>query len=243
MNRQTLHNQLQHRLEDLMEKHQELMQRTPSIPHHEMTEFLQEIRVAYELALSIHQQNAIQSMDDLDMAVAAHYSGQGPVPEVAATPAVQHHPANSEELMVDAIHRVEEQKLPIGKLPKKMAGELNEQFEETATVAQQFRESATLAEMIAQRTGSSRVADSLQHAPIRDLKSAIGINERFYFIQHLFNGDAATFYATVEKLNSSNSLEAAMEYLDTEIVGVYSWNTANENVRHFVELIERRFIA
>lgn len=243
MNRQTLHNQLRHRLEDLMEKHQELMQRTPSIPQQEMTEFLQEIRIVYELALSLHQQNAITSMDELELAVAARYTGQPPAPEAQPIPTVQHHPANSEEIMVDAINRTEEQKLPIGKLPKKIAGELNEQFEEAATVAQQFRETASLAEMMAQRAGSARLADSLQHSPISDLKTAIGINERFIFIQHLFNGDAAVFHNAVEKINSCESLQAAMQYLDSEFVGKYSWKTNGEPVRHFVELIERRFSA
>ena len=243
MNRQTLHNQLQHRLEDLIEKHNELMQRTPSIPQYEMTEFLQEIRVAYELALSLHQHNAIKSMDDLELAVAERFTGQTIETEAAPEPVVQHHPANSEEILVDAINRSEEQKVRVGKLPKKMAGELNEQFEEATTVANQFHGNATLAEMIAKRNGNERISDSLQHAPIKDLKSAIGINEKFQFIHHLFQGDAASYNSAVEKVNSYGSLQEAMNYLDKEVVGKYGWNTSDENVRHFVELVERRLSA
>ncbi|MFM7838334.1 MAG: hypothetical protein ACKO6K_02110, partial [Chitinophagaceae bacterium] len=46
------------------------------------------------------------------------------------------------------------------------------------------------------------VAEVLQETPVRDLKKAIGINDRFTFINELFHGDEQVFEKSIRTLNN-----------------------------------------
>src|SRR5690606_36201311 len=52
----------------------------------------------------------------------------------------------------------------------------------------------------------STLGKKLQKSPIKDLKSALSINQRFVFISELFNGDAVIFEQLIERIISFNSL-------------------------------------
>ncbi len=245
MNKEIIHQQLHHRLEDLMEKHEEMMQHSGAIPHEDVLQLLKDFKITYELALSLHHHNAIKTMEDLEVIVAERYNGmitakQEPAPATTSENRTEHHPANTEELLIDTTNY---SKQPSVDLPEgiKMSSDVHDQFEARPTIGQQFKGGATLAEIIAQRSGSSRMSDTLQHAPISDLRTAIGINERFQFIQQLFSGNAGNFMMAVEKINGFSSMNQAMNYLDQEVVSRNTWDLTSEPVRHFVELVERRF--
>ena len=243
MNRQTLHQQLHNRLENLVERHFELMQQEPSIPQQEMNDLLRELRISYELALTLHHHNALKSMEDLEVMVAERYTDTPSSPEKQPEPvsakAARPVAENMEELTVDAINLAEERKRAV----VSPASDVNHLFEAPSTVAGQFREAATLAGTIAGQSGTSRIAESMKHQPIRDLRTAIGINERFIFTQFLFGNNAEQFSRTLDHLNNFSSWEEAKGYLDAEVVPKYGWNSSLNTVRTFVELVARRYSA
>ncbi len=101
-------------------------------------------------------------------------------------------------------------------------------------------EESTLNEKIYQEGFS--VAAKLEKQKISDLIGAIGINERFAFINELFEGNADDFNETLKRLNSFAEYKEACKYLDTEVRSKYNWDEENQVVLEFLDLIEKRYV-
>jgi len=71
---------------------------------------------------------------------------------------------------------------------------------------------------------------------ISDLKTAIGLNDRFLFTRELFDNNQEIYAETIEKLNSANNLEEAIVFLETN----FHW-TKNDASLKFIDLVNRRF--
>ncbi len=84
------------------------------------------------------------------------------------------------------------------------------------------------------------LAEKLQKKPISDLKTSIGLNQKFLFMNDLFKGENAAYNEAVEKLNSFSSLEDAKNYL-LQLGTAHNWNHDSESANQFTELIERRY--
>lgn len=84
------------------------------------------------------------------------------------------------------------------------------------------------------------VVEKLQHKKITDLKASIGINERFQFINELFEGNMKEYTVAIDQINSFSSLTEAESYI-AKLEEVYKWNPDNQIAENFKELMERRF--
>ena len=149
-----------------------------------------------------------------------------------------------EELLAQTSVRTENTAQPntVAK-PKKGSGDLHEMFDEVPTLAGKFEEIETFGERIATHQSPTRIGEKLQRKPVKDLKVAIGINEKFQFINQLFNGDSSTYHSAVEHLNNCQSFEAASGYVNNNLVSKYNWDLATAPATVFIDLVERRFIA
>jgi hypothetical protein len=98
---------------------------------------------------------------------------------------------------------------------------------------------ATLADRL--REGQEkRVADKLQENMIADLRTTIGINDKFLFINELFEGNMRIYDEAIQKLNAGTTIaQADMILLDLKIV--YNWDSESPTVKKFVELVRRKF--
>jgi hypothetical protein len=85
------------------------------------------------------------------------------------------------------------------------------------------------------------VSHRLQDAPIKDLRKAIGINDRYLFINELFNGDEAMFERSVKTLNQFSILPEAEFWMQRELRIKLGWREDNTLVQQFVQLVRRRF--
>lgn len=85
------------------------------------------------------------------------------------------------------------------------------------------------------------LARKLQKKPIADLKAAIGINEKFLFINELFGGNMTEYNIAINQVNICSSHAEAEAYLGT-LRGLYKWDPESETVITFSELVERRFL-
>ncbi|MCB0429981.1 MAG: hypothetical protein H6585_00305 [Flavobacteriales bacterium] len=83
------------------------------------------------------------------------------------------------------------------------------------------------------------LASNLGRKTIRDLKSAIGIHDRFRFINDLFGGNMDEYEGAVESLTAIESLEAAHSYLKP-FKEKYQWG-GKESAEEFFDLVDRRF--
>lgn len=81
----------------------------------------------------------------------------------------------------------------------------------------------------------------LQESPIRDLKKAIGINDRYLFINELFRGDETMYERSLKTINGFNILPEAQYWIQRELKVKLGWNEQSEAVFHFDQLVKRRF--
>jgi hypothetical protein len=90
------------------------------------------------------------------------------------------------------------------------------------------------------KKSNESVAEKLQHNKITDLKASIGINEKFQFINQLFEGNMKEYTVAIDQINSFTSLAEAESYL-ANLEEVYKWKEDNQVAGGFKELVERRF--
>ncbi len=86
------------------------------------------------------------------------------------------------------------------------------------------------------------LANKLKNTRVSNLKSAIGINQKFLFISTLFDDDKEGYNGAIEKLNSFNSFLDADEYVQNVLKQRYTWQMKNPVVKEFLALIQRRYL-
>lgn len=84
------------------------------------------------------------------------------------------------------------------------------------------------------------LAAKLQQTPGRDLKSVIGINDKFLFVNELFGGSMEKYNKSIENLNDLKTLNGALIYLN-ELKIELQWNSSNEGYLKLKELVMRKF--
>ena len=77
--------------------------------------------------------------------------------------------------------------------------------------------------------------------PIKDLRSAIGINDKFQFIQELFGGDEKSFEIGIKTINAFKIFPEAQFYIKRELREKNNWDEESNVVKQFDQLIKRRF--
>lgn len=102
---------------------------------------------------------------------------------------------------------------------------------------------ATTKESLNEKLKEERVevAAVLQGAPIRDLKKAIGINDRFLFVNELFRGDENMYERSLKTINSFSIYPEAQYWIQRELKVKLSWPDNSEAVKIFDQLVKRRF--
>ncbi|MBC3540326.1 hypothetical protein H7U12_11600 [Rufibacter sp. H-1] len=109
---------------------------------------------------------------------------------------------------------------------------LNERF--------QTEQKPTLNERLKQPVVAS-MADRQQDQKIGSLKEAISINQRFSFINELFEGDNMAYHAVIKQLDEYGSPDQAKQYLVKDVGSKYNWSRKEEHVQKLTKLIERKF--
>jgi len=82
------------------------------------------------------------------------------------------------------------------------------------------------------------IADMHEQQKIESLSKGITLNQRFMFVNVLFDGDVAKFNNTVVEIDGLVDLDEAKHYLNTRFV---NWNEAAHEVEEFMKVLERRF--
>ena len=85
------------------------------------------------------------------------------------------------------------------------------------------------------------VAQGFNETPIRDLKKAIGINDRYLFINELFKGDELMYERSLKTINGFNIFPEAQYWIERELKLKLGWNVKSIPAEHFDQLVKRRF--
>lgn len=91
------------------------------------------------------------------------------------------------------------------------------------------------------RKASASVADAHSNRKIDSLKNSISINQRFSFINELFDGDNLTYYQTIQTLDNFTDAPSATQYVTSTLANKYDWSKKQEHVNKLLRLIERKF--
>lgn len=85
------------------------------------------------------------------------------------------------------------------------------------------------------------LANTLKDSPIKDLRKAIGVNDRFLFINDLFRGDEIMYERSLKTIDAFHSLPEAEYWIQRELKVKIGWPEKNETVDMFDQLVRRRF--
>lgn len=88
------------------------------------------------------------------------------------------------------------------------------------------------------------LSEKLSELPIQDLGKAMGLNEKIFTINELFDGDQDVFKQTIQALNSLPSFEEAKNFLVREVAVRFNWahQEKKNKAKNFIKLVRRRYI-
>jgi hypothetical protein len=85
------------------------------------------------------------------------------------------------------------------------------------------------------------IGHKLTDSPIRDLKKAIGVNDRYLFINELFRGDEVMYERSLKTINSFRMFPEAEYWIERELKVKLGWEEHKATTKHFYQLVRRRF--
>lgn len=109
---------------------------------------------------------------------------------------------------------------------------------EESEAAFELEEPAVLGDKM--RHDDNSLAAKLNKKPVDSLKTAIGINDKFLFVNELFGGSMEKFNKSIDNLNDLKTLNGALIYLN-ELKIELQWNSSNEAYRKLSDLVSRKF--
>jgi hypothetical protein len=206
------------------------------IPAIESDLLLRQVRQLYELALQL-EQNAPHEPA----------APSAPAPAAAEPPSPasvsEEHASTSEKILIEAAQQQEPPAaVPQAGIPgKKIKGDVNSVlYREGPTVGGRFEDEPTIHGRIATAHAAGTIASRQQHKAVSDLRQAIGINEKFLFINQLFDGNLPVYNQAIDYLNQCAGKAAAMEYVHQTLAAQFGWDMQGNVCRMFMEWIDRR---
>jgi hypothetical protein len=113
------------------------------------------------------------------------------------------------------------------------------EFEEINQLMESIHSMPVLNEKL--RANQMEVGAMLNNEPIKELKKGIGINDRFLFVQELFRGDEIMYERSIKTINSFAIYPEAQFWIQRELKLKIGWNDDSATVKHFDQLVKRRF--
>ena len=91
------------------------------------------------------------------------------------------------------------------------------------------------------RANQIEIGTLLNNEPIKELKKGIGINDRFLFVQELFRGDESMYERSIKTIDGFSIYPEAQFWIQRELKLKIGWNEDSVTVKHFDQLVKRRF--
>ena len=149
-----------------------------------------------------------------------------------------------EEVVLD-IPEIQDDDLPFGDVNVEEVTEVGEVAEavEVVEVVETPVTIAAKAEVSAKPTINDVMAadhawrKDMPGTPVRDIRSAISLNDRVIFINLLFNEDAQAFVNALTRINSMATLDEVVDFISSEFP---SWDLNSELVYRFMMAVRRK---
>lgn len=104
-------------------------------------------------------------------------------------------------------------------------------------------EKSSVHERLAQIRDDKSIGMRLQFKPVNNIRDAIGLNEKFLFINELFSGDINAYNDAVNNLNAQASVHEAFELLNN-LTEDFKWDghRSADTIEKFANLVQRRYM-
>ena len=162
--------------------------------------------------------------------------------------------------LIDAIkveHHIEAVRKSIGE--QKPLFELDEEIkEEIPVVEKPIQSSESIIESVEKNKKEDEVlsindkfssnadhqtlADKLGQQPIKDLTKSIGLNQKFLFMNDLFEGENEKYKEAVEVINNFSTFIDADKYINNDLKNKFNWDLDSISAQKFIDLVKRRFL-
>jgi hypothetical protein len=113
------------------------------------------------------------------------------------------------------------------------------EFEEINQLMKSIHSMPVLNEKL--RANQIEIGSLLNNGPIKELKKGIGINDRFLFVQELFRGDETMYERSIKTIDGFAIYPEAQFWIQRELKLKIGWNEDSATVKHFDQLVKRRF--
>ncbi|GAA4456401.1 hypothetical protein GCM10023189_25590 [Nibrella saemangeumensis] len=103
---------------------------------------------------------------------------------------------------------------------------------ETATINDNLRSS---------QEAPASLGEAFHRAPIESIAKSISLNQKFRFINQLFNGNANTYNEAISELDQVENYGQALDLISYRYALQYLWDMSSDEVSELVEILKRRF--
>ena len=131
--------------------------------------------------------------------------------------------------------------LPTGAISQPSLSEANQPIipiEAPTTLNDTLRETVSTESPDSQVT---TVAETFHRAPIESVARSISLNQKFRFINQLFNGNASAYNQAVEEIDTLSSYGQALDLISEQYALQYLWDMNSDEVSELIDILKRRF--
>lgn len=247
-------------LETLSEQYDTISKHQEKIPQIELDIIMANIRKLYERFYDLNNLNGKFAVAPPAEVVQKQEEKQEKEPEIAIEPVIEKvvpeikdiapEPLDAKEKqdLFEEIKIVQKEEKPVtSEPPKKTKTEKNKTADlfssnDKEIIADKFKESPkSVYEKISVEKGDKTMAEKISKSSKPSLKSAIGINDKFLFINQLFKGDLHNYNKAIDKLNACDSIELATGILE-DLRSAHNWENGDETYQKLEDLVIRKFL-
>jgi len=148
---------------------------------------------------------------------------------------------NPQEIAEDPIEDEKEQEIEESK-PDEQNEKEPALFDEPLSVADKFsKEEKSINEKLSEGNQNKALHQNATKSPVSNLKTAIGINDKFMFVNELFQGDMKNYDAFIREVNEMNNGAAALNAFTQKLESIGADVDAPAALK-LKDYIERRFL-
>lgn len=114
----------------------------------------------------------------------------------------------------------------------------------TRTIGDQYlQEDNSLHQHISGNHEDRSIGARMQQQPVSNLKEVIGVNEKFLFINELFQGNIQEYREALDRLNQMDDIKQAFDHLN-ELAVQYAWdaNRSASTIEKLANYVQRRYM-
>lgn len=235
-----LKQEIKNLLDTLAEQNRIIDQYSGKIPQIELDIIMSNIRRLYDVLYEINKKND-KEFTETNKTMTEPVVGMQTLKQTEVV--IESKPEEETKSEIKKEEEAEETKMPLKSI-KKDKGLSLDLFagREKETLADKFKDQNTsVHEKMATENSEKTLAEKMGKQGIENLRAAIGINDKFLFINQLFKGDLQEYNKAIDKLNSYENITGASVFLE-ELLEKFKWDKNDENYRKLEDLLIRKFI-